>query len=859
MFEKISDHGGNIRKYAQSSGKAELEIIDFSSNVNPCGPPSWLRSVISANLSRVSSYPDPSANLFRNAVAKAHGIGVETVIAGNGASELIHAIPQTFALKRALIPAPAYTDYERACLLANIPVKCLESRADNNFAIDEDRLSGEVKDGDMLFLGRPQNPTGHTMSADSLRTIARKNQNALFVVDESFGGFVDGFESLIYSRPENVIVVVSLTKLFSIPGLRIGFAIADNNLAEKIRERLPLWTVNSLAQVVGAEAIKDTEYVERSRRLAAQWKVSLLRSLEKIEGLTTFPGEANYILAHLENGDSTDLFNFAISKGFAIRLCGNFTGLDDSYFRIAVRTEDENIALVDVLKAGIEKRNVSASVKVASKTPAIMLQGTGSGAGKSLLTAALCRIFKQDGYSVAPFKAQNMSLNSYSTLDGKEIARAQVTQATACGIETDIRMNPVLLKPTGDTGSQVIIRGEPYKNMTVREYFRFKKEAFEIVKEDYDSLAKEYDIMALEGAGSPAEVNLKANDIVNMRMARHAGARVLLAGDIDRGGVFASFIGVMETLEEWERAMVSGFLINKFRGDKSLLDTALDYTFRHTGKPTLGVIPYIRNLSLPEEDSAGLDTRHDAQKKPKAVIDLAFIRLRHISNFNDIDPFYLEPDVSARLVGSVAELGSPDVIIIPGSKSVISDLRLLKDSGLAGAIHEYAKSGKGEVVGICGGFQMLGNKTLDPDKIESTTGEASGLSLLPMTTTIHPRKIVRRVEAKHMVSGHTLHGYEIHHGTSDGDSLSACVAGRDGGLLGYSHPDKNVWGTYLHGLFDADIFRRWFIDRARERKGLDPLGSVQAVYDMESSLDKLADTVRGNMDIDAVYRLLGMK
>jgi cobyric acid synthase CobQ len=492
-------------------------------------------------------------------------------------------------------------------------------------------------------------------------------------------------------------------------------------------------------------------------------------------------------------------------------------------------------------------------------TPALMLQGTCSNAGKSILTAALCRILLQDGVSVAPFKAQNMSLNSYVTRRGEEMGRAQVVQAQAARLDPDVRMNPVLLKPSSDTGSQVIVMGKPVANMSVGDYLRYKPEVFKTVQAAYDSLAGEHQVMILEGAGSPAEVNLKHHDIVNMPMARYARAKVLLVGDIDRGGVFASFVGTLEILDGWERELLAGFVVNRFRGQKSLLDDALSYMETKTGKPVLGVVDYLANLGLPEEDSVSFKNGlFDQQSQGRADIDLALIDLPHISNFTDFEPFLAEPDVRVRLVKKAGDLGRPHAILLPGSKNVVADLRFLQENGLAQGITALAGQGV-EVVGVCGGFQILGRHLADPHQIESDGASLTGLGLLAIDTILEKEKTLILKNGVHLPSGCQVRGYEIHHGVSagaaDGQPLLSLAGDEDGGAV---TADGLVWGSYLHGIFDSDPFRRWFIDRLRARHDLAPLGRVQASYDLEPAFDRLAAAVRDQMDMDRVYGLLGL-
>jgi cobyric acid synthase CobQ len=363
--------------------------------------------------------------------------------------------------------------------------------------------------------------------------------------------------------------------------------------------------------------------------------------------------------------------------------------------------------------------------------------------------------------------------------------------------------------------------------------------------------------MVIEGAGSPAEVNLKSHDIVNMAVARHAGAPVLLVGDIDRGGVYASFVGTLETMAEWERDLVAGFVVNRFRGKESLLEPAHDYVLRHTNKPVLGVVPFLPQLGLPEEDSVTFKADLRSAVPDADTIDIALIDLPHISNFTDFDALGLEPDVAVRVVRTAVELGTPDAVILPGSKSVANDLLHLRESGLAESVIALAHSGRAEIIGICGGYQMLGHTIADPLGVESGAEIVEALGLLPASTVLAAEKTLERVEAEHVASGMAVCGYEIHHGNSSDDgTLAPAIVGGDGRIIGTGR--GRVWGSYLHGMFDADPFRRWFIDRLRRRKGLAPIGQVVAVYDVAAALDRLADSVRERLDIEKIYQLMGL-
>lgn len=432
------------------------------------------------------------------------------------------------------------------------------------------------------------------------------------------------------------------------------------------------------------------------------------------------------------------------------------------------------------------------------------------------------------------------------------MGRAQILQAQACRLEPDVRMNPVLLKPNSETGSQVIVLGKPVGNMDVGEYIRFKPRIFSTITAAYDELATEAHVMVLEGAGSPAEVNLKAHDVVNMAMARHAGARVLLAGDIDRGGVFASFVGTMEVMEEWERAMVAGFIINRFRGKQELLGDAMDYVRRFTGIETLGVVPYIHHLGLPEEDSVSF--KEAKMRTGQAELCLVAVDLPHISNFTDLDALDLEPDVNLRIARKPEDLVGADAIILPGSRNVFADLEYLWASGLAQAV----LASDAEIIGVCGGLQMLGSVVADPANIESGGHVGRPLGLLPLSTQMAVDKVLSQTRATFLPTGQDVRGYEIHHGRTavlEG-GVPPVMTRADGIDIGWGRSDGMVWGTYLHGVFDDDEFRRAFLDRLRMRKGLAPLTAVQVVYDLEAALDRLSAVVRQSLDMDKIYALL---
>ena len=574
------------------------------------------------------------------------------------------------------------------------------------------------------------------------------------------------------------------------------------------------------------------------------------------------------------------------------------------------------------------------------KAKAIMIQGTMSSAGKSLIAAGLCRIFRQDGYKVAPFKSQNMALNSFITDEGLEMGRAQVVQAEAAGIKPSVLMNPILLKPTTDVGSQVIINGKVSSNMTAREYYRHKKALIPVVKEDYEKLASEYDIIVIEGAGSPTEVNLRDDDIVNMGMAELADAPVLLVGDIDRGGVFAQLYGTIALLTEEEQARIKGLIINKFRGDKTILDPGLDILKEKTGKEILGVVPYM-DVVIDDEDSLSeqlrsgkfirkmsdskiyevtksckgssleevsaefpyfdkvndcsipgemlkrqkhLQEMHGTEKWfREALVDIAVIRLPRISNFTDFTALSTEPGVSLRYVSNVRELGYPDVIIIPGTKSTIKDMEWLRATGLEAKLMQKHNAGT-LIMGICGGYQMLGERIIDGVGAETGAGtEVKGLGFLPIVTEFAEEKIRTRVTLElqglggefEALNGKTVSGYEIHmgrtgnpevqNGLNKDESKSEQTFTTDieeKQILGnriFTCSD-NVFGTYIHGFYDSDELRKAFLNMLYRKKGInpdDPDISSQNYEDFkEEQYDKLAAILRDSLDMEKIYSMM---
>lgn len=494
----------------------------------------------------------------------------------------------------------------------------------------------------------------------------------------------------------------------------------------------------------------------------------------------------------------------------------------------------------------------------------IMIQGTMSNAGKSLITAGLCRILKQEGYKVAPFKSQNMALNSFITEEGLEMGRAQVMQAEAAGIAPVVCMNPILLKPTNDTGSQVIVNGKALKNMSAKEYFSYKKQLIPDILNAYHKLEEEYDVIIIEGAGSPAEINLKEDDIVNMGMAQLVDAPVLLVGDIDRGGVFAQLIGTVLLLEEQERARIKGLIINKFRGDKSILDPGIAMLEEKAGIPVAGVVPYMR-LDIEDEDSLSdrLTDRNEV-----GAIDIAVVRLPRISNFTDMNALASIEGVSVRYISSPKELKHPDMIVLPGTKNTMEDLLWMRQNGMETTLQKEAAQGT-IIFGICGGYQMLGDNLSDPHHVEAG-GRLRGLGLLPINTIFEKEKIRTQVKGVfHNVTGGlaflngiSFEGYEIHMGKSilndsilPMTSMTDVISGEqktDGSCL------DNIYGSYVHGIFDLPEAAKAIVDALGKRKGIntEQLTAVDYKAYKEKQYDLLAEGLRAHIDMDMILNMI---
>lgn len=857
---RTGPHGGDRKKLALISGRDEEDILDFSVNVRSEGPPEFLRGALLRALDGCSRYPSPQCLEACEAAARFHGISAGHFVFGNGCNQLIHDLPRLLNVPEVLVLQPSFGEYLPAWKHAGKEVHVHFAGEDRGFLPDWEELAAAAPDEGAVLLASPGNPSGVLLPKEAVLEAARRRRDAWWIIDEAFIDYAGEEYSFVRdtAREPNVIVLRSMTKFYGLAGIRVGYAAVPEELAERWRRELPPWSVNTLAAAAACAAFGDmTGVADEERRRNAVRRDHLVSLLDELPGVHVYPSSANYLLLRLPSVPGDFALRFLLQEGIAVRDCSNYAGLaTGGWYRVAVRGENDNSRLAEAFARRFrEHASPCAPAILRKRVPALMLQGTSSDAGKSVLASAFCRILRQDGYDVAPFKAQNMALNSGVTPFGDEMGRAQIVQAAACRLDPDARMNPVLLKPHSDNCSQVVVLGHPQGSRDARAFMHSKRDLWPVVCRAYDSLAAEHEVMVLEGAGSPGEVNLKAADIVNMNMARYAEASVLLVGDIDRGGVYASFLGTWLTLTAAEKRLLNGFIVNRFRGDATLLEPAHGYMRRMTGIPVLGVVPMLREMRLPEEDRASF-AWEVAREKFADCLDVAVVMPGHVSNFTDFAPLAAEPDVRLRLVRSREEWGSPDLVILPGSKNVKGDFGALCALGLDEAVRNHARQGKW-TLGVCGGLQMLGRTLFDPLHIETEYGEAAMLGLLDLETTLAGDKTLAQVCGARTPLGVPVPGYEIHHGvTRAGEGCQALFFRPDGTPCGYGQ--GRIWATYLHGLFDGDAFRRSFIDRVRADAGLAPAGRMLYRYDLEDQLDRLAENVRAALDMKAVYRSMGL-
>lgn len=798
-------HGDGARALESFLGLESGELLDLSASLNPVAQ-SYDR-LLADRIGSLKSYPDPG--VATASLAEALEVDEAQLVLCNGGAEAIQLV--SHIVRRGWVREPDFSLYRR-------------------------HISSYDPEGPW-WASNPNNPTGALLGDGEVP----------HVVDEAFYQIATGS----WSRRDferGSFVAGSLTKLFGLPGLRVGYVIAPTpEDAAKLRKLQPQWSVNSLATVSLPYLVKSVDLKE------TQGAVSRLReelnSMLAGYGAQPMPSAANYV--YVPSG--LELFERLLAHKVLVRDTASF-GIAGGV-RIAV-PNDKGLERVEKALFPRTHRKSSNSGFRGS----LMVVGTTSDSGKSTLVAAFCRALSDRGIAVAPFKAQNMSLNSAVTPTGYEIGRAQARQAQAARIEAEVVMNPILLKPTSEMTSQVVVLGEPRYETTARDYQKDKRELMGVVTDSYRDLASRFEVVVLEGAGSPAEINLIEHDIVNLGLARRINAKALLVGDIDRGGVFASLYGTIQILPPGLSSLIIGFAINKIRGDATLLDRGISQLENLSGRRVFGVLPYLSESLIDAEDSLGLASYGDAQASDGNALDIAVIALPKMSNFTDFDPLVNEPGCILRMVTSPGQLGNPDLIIIPGSKSTISDLNWLRARGFEVAIKRQIVMGS-VILGICGGYQILGSEICD--EVESKQGRVEGFGLLDVKTIFLDSKVtLQRRGISLRFGGVAVSGYQIHQGRviSEGSQklfeLSVPVRSfPEAGLSDGAVDDAGqVFGTTLHGIFENDGFRTVFLAHVAMARSKSFESQLNFAELRESQIDFLATFVSKHIDIDAVLR-----
>ncbi|HTX01113.1 MAG TPA: cobyric acid synthase [Acidimicrobiales bacterium] len=815
-------HGGDGPAVAAALGLDPASLLDLSQSLNPLAPDPL--PVLARHLESLRGYPD--CGTAEAVLAQAIGAERDRLLLTNGGSEAI--------------------------------------------AIVAAELGGSVEEPEFALHPRGQGPRWRSNPHNPSGLLARTGERA-GVWDEAFYPLAAGR----WTRgDDDAVVVGSLTKLLACPGLRAGYVLADPAVIAVCRQRQPEWSVNGLVAAALPELLARVELAAWSAGVASL-RAELTALLTRY-GLTVRRSDACWVL--VEHGG---LRRLLAPHGVLVRDCSSFgmpgvtrvavpspAGLErlEAALAHAGVGPDATAAPGAAGRAGAaagQPREAGGRVREAggragsagARAPrsggtgagALLVLGTSSGAGKTTVVAGLCRAMARRGFAVAPFKAQNMSLNSYVTRAGEEIARAQASQAHAAGVEPEAAMNPVLLKPGSDTESHLVVMGRPVGTLDARAGWDAKVALLDVVLDAYRDLRRRFDMVLCEGAGSPAEINLRRSDIVNLGFARAAGVPAILVGDIDRGGVFAAFAGTLALLSAEDQGLVRGFVVNRFRGEVGLLAPALEAMPALTGRPVLGVLPFVRGLGLDAEDALDPDLyRHPAPPLGSDVLRIGVVLLPHASNLTDLDPLACEPGVIVRFVTRPAELADCDLAVLPGTRTTVDDLAWLRQRGFEAALANRAAGG-GAILGICGGYQMLGREIVDDH--ESRAGRVPGLGLLPVRTLFGPEKVLNR-RAATLPDGSTVSGYEIHHGRVEAEGGTGFVAGegcRSGQLA----------GTTWHGVFESDAFRRTYLAEVAAAAGRAFLPSMQLSYGAlrEARADALADLVDRHLDLDRIGEL----
>lgn len=841
-------HGGRLSEARAKFGRETF--LDYSVNTNAFWhPPALLGAVATSDA--IGRYPEADARSLTLRIGELCEINETQILTTAGAIEGLYLATRLFSGRRAAILAPSFADYHRACLAAGITVLSVPifpEQPDETAALEA--LSGV----DVVLLGNPNNPTG--LLFPNLEKLIQKPelQGVSWIIDEAFIEFIEVPEqrSLLkkLAAYPNVILLRAFTKSWSIPGLRLGF-LATSNAAwmRQLQAWQPPWPISGITE---AWALLHLNKTNQASMLASLKQLPEVRAdfMEQIRSLDSFlplASHANFFLLQSDSINALHLADTLAHQGVLVRTCRGFEHLEHSrYVRLAVRTPAENEEVFNALAKASAKKHRVRSLRKKPRMRSISVLGTSSNSGKSWFTTALCAWVRRRGLRVAPFKAQNMSNNSAVAFDGGEIGRAQAAQAEACGLVPSVRMNPILLKPSGKSGSQLVRLGRAEGHIKAADYYKSIESLWPTVTESLAYWENQCDVLILEGAGSPVELNLMQRDLVNFRPVRHMDSRWLLVADIERGGVFGQAAGTWALTPAEDRARCMGLVVNKFRGDLALFSDAQKFFAPHFGAPFLGTLPYVQHLQPENEDSLSSEPTNATDGEP-----LHWIRFPQTSNSQDTNPWQLDEGVRIEWTDDPITVAGARVIVLPGSKNTLADLRWLKETGLAAAILRACQHGA-IVVGICGGFQMLGERVSDPAGLAGDPGEESGLSLLPLETWFTKTKEVRNIEA--IFKGQRWNAYEIHMGksrvTGPCESLlqvSDCNGPREEGCR-----RENVWGTYLHGLFESSHVRRELI-RAAKIKG-HKLSLVSFREQRERLYNDMADMLDQHLNMEDIWR-----
>ena len=844
-------HGGQLSKAALEFNLPPESFVDFSSNLNVCAP-----AVSSTDWERwrtaITRYPQADPARLRDRLATVYDLDARHILATAGAIDALYLAARIFHDRKVAIIEPAFGDYDRAFAAAGCAAERLALAPETWHAPATTAWVDLIEPFDVIVFGNPNNPTGSLQPRELLLQLFNTSwsRQKTWLVDEAFIEFVANQENetllAVLKQNPSLIVIRSLTKSWCIPGLRLGFLATSNSAwLDRLCMIQPPWSANGVVEEWAAAYLTPEHHAQllaglrNLREIKSRFELELAR----IPGLRTHPSAANFLLVEITDASlsAAHVYRELGRRGLLVRVCDSFYAMSKGRFiRIAVRTEPENNRLAEAI------RDLGRAKPKTSRMKAISVLGTASNSGKSWLATALCAWLRRKGVNVAPFKAQNMSNNSFVTLDGGEIGRAQAAQAEACGLLPTVKMNPILLKPSGQLGSQLVVLGEARGHVRAADYYASIEQLWPVICETLEHWKKECDVLVLEGAGSPVELNLMTRDIVNLRPTNHLDGKWLLVADIERGGAFAQIIGTWSLLDPRDQARGLGVIVNKFRGDLSLFAEARRCLAERIPLPYLGVLPFRADLQPESEDSLCRDAeeRGDGEK-------LAWIRFPHLSNSQDCQPWLLDQGVRVQWAANPDEIKDAKVIVLPGTKNTLADLKWLCATGLDRAVKSAAQRGV-PVIGICGGYQMLGERVCDPDGVAGDRGALPGLHLLPVQTTFSKTKEVSQVSASW--ENDRWVAYEIHMGlTQRSGSCDALLKVQNGSAAREDGCQSgNIWGTYLHGLFESSSLRTELARRA----GLTNYQPSRASWreHLQRIYDEMADALDEHVNMEEIWR-----